>query len=80
MNLTTKQKKALKHLKIRPFDKDLRRFTLKEIKREFSAKTSGRILMAPLIRNIVVPGRQLDERGQETQGRGQPPLFFLPVD
>lgn len=53
MELTEGQRKALKRLKVRSFRQDLRRFSPERIREEFGAKSSGRVLLAPLIRNLV---------------------------
>lgn len=53
MELTPQQKKALKRLKVRSFRKDMRRLSPEQLRKEFSAKSSGRILLTPLVRNLV---------------------------
>jgi len=70
MELTEEQKVALKKLKVRSFRKDLRLVSLSTLRREFAAKSSGRILIAPLIRNLVFQAAtwMLDGKTEKIQG------------
>ncbi len=53
MEFTPQQKKALAKLKVRTFQEDMRRLTPDQLHQEFAAKSSGRILVTPLVRNLV---------------------------
>lgn len=53
LKLTREQQTALKKLRVRPFDRDLRTFTAKELRAEFRARSSGRMVAKPLVRNAV---------------------------
>jgi hypothetical protein len=68
--LTDEQLKALEQLKVRRFSTDLRRFTLDQIRAEFAAPTSGRVLLIPLIRNIVYQAatRMIDGAAPKVEG------------
>jgi hypothetical protein len=53
MKLTREQLAALTKLKVRSFDQDLRTMTAKQLRAEFRAASSGRVLAIPLVRNAV---------------------------
>jgi hypothetical protein len=53
MKLTREQLAALKKLKVRAFEQDLRTLTAKQLRAEFRAASSGRVLAIPLVRNAV---------------------------
>jgi hypothetical protein len=44
---------VLEAANIRHFDKDIRKMTRAELAEYFGAKSSGRILLVPLIKNII---------------------------
>lgn len=51
--LTKEQKKSLKRWRVRAFTSDLREYSVKHLRQEFGATSSGRLLMAPLVRNLL---------------------------
>lgn len=53
MELSPEQKKVLRRLKVRPFVADLRSSPEGLLRKEFAARSSGRVLLKPLIRNVV---------------------------
>lgn len=64
VGLTYQQRKALKRLKVRLYRSDLRRFKLDELQHEFGAKSSGRIIISRLIRNLVYQAAIWMQRGK----------------
>jgi hypothetical protein len=53
MKLTREQQAALKKLRVREFDQDLRTFTAKQLRAEFSTQRTRRVLAKVLTRNVV---------------------------
>jgi hypothetical protein len=53
LTLTHEQQAALKKLRVRAFEQDLRTMTDKQLRAEFRATSSGRVLAIPLVRNAV---------------------------
>jgi len=53
LNLTREQEAALKKLRVRDFEQDLRTFTAKQLRAEFRARSSGRMMARTLTRNAV---------------------------
>jgi hypothetical protein len=53
LKLTREQQAALKKLRVRAFEQDLRTMTAKQLRAEFRASSSGRTLAIPLVRNAV---------------------------
>jgi len=53
LTLSPEQQKELKRLRVRPFEQDLRTFTTKQLKAEFSTQRTKRILSKVLTRNVV---------------------------
>ena len=53
LKLTREQQAALKKLRVRAFEQDLRTFTAKQLRAEFRARSSGRMVAKPLVRNAV---------------------------
>ena len=53
LNLSPAQQKELKRLRVRAFDQDLRSFTAKQLRAEFSTQRTRRILSKVLTRNVV---------------------------
>jgi hypothetical protein len=53
LKLTKEQQTALKKMRVRAFEQDLRTMTAKQLRAEFRAASSGRTLAIPLVRNAV---------------------------
>jgi hypothetical protein len=53
MKLTREQQAALKKLRVRAFEQDLRSFTAKQLRAEFSTQRTRRVLAKVLTRNVV---------------------------
>jgi hypothetical protein len=53
LKLTKEQQAALAKLKVRGFDQDLRTMTARQLRVEFRATSSGRVMAKPLVRNAV---------------------------
>jgi hypothetical protein len=53
LKLTHEQQAALKELRVRAYDQDLRTFTAKQLRAEFSTQKTKRVLSKVLVRNVV---------------------------
>lgn len=64
------QKKALLRWKVRDFDQDLRLLSPEQLRKEFSAASSGRLLLQPLIRNVVYQAATWMKEGKTPKVEG----------
>ena len=83
MAYTYKQRKALEHYQVRLFRTDIRTFSLERLQREFSAESSGRIVLNRLIRCAVFQAAMWMKRGKfpkiESNLRGFYYLHLRPI-
>lgn len=72
----TNQTPLLESLDISHFDKDIRLMTAKELKANFAATSSGRILLSKLIKNIIWQAYERIKEGSEPPIEGNIRTFW----
>ena len=68
--LSTAQEKELRKLKIRAYDKDLRYLSADELRHQFGAKSSGRIMVRVLVRNLLYQAASWIKQGKAEKIEG----------
>lgn len=67
---TSDIKKELLRWKVRPFAQDFRLFTPEQLRQEFAASSSGRVLLQPLIRNVIYQAATWIQEGKAPKVEG----------